>query len=232
MEMRDENVDDGVKDDGAAKPEKPPKPPKSPEELAAIALLDRLRSGDGDVKPVGLPLACVVKVVHSFDVPKANERYAMVTVEGGGGRTWRLCVFRGYLEPGMRALFVSEDAALPMDDARFDRFEVCKLRERVYRFGFGVKERRRIPSVRRGIYQINCGVLYPLDDFHELLNARVGDVCAEILHIDSAEALHQRVISPMARKQVFQPPRPPQPKPSRPAGLLDRLRRQRDRFFR
>ena len=216
-----------LEDDRGCEAEKPKKPEKSPEELAAIALLDRLRSGDGDVKPVGLPLACVVKIVDSFDVPKANERYAMVTVEGRGGRTWRMCVFRGYLEPGMRALFVSEGAALPMDDARFDRFEVCKLRERVYRFGFGVKERRRIPSVRRGIYHINCGVLYPLDDFHELLDAHVGDVCTEILHIDSAEDLHLRTLSPAARKQVFQPPRPPQP--SRPKGFLARLKRQRDR---
>ena len=209
---------------------------KSPEERAAIALLDRLRAGDGEAKPVGLPLACVVRVVDSFDVPKANERYAMVTVEGLGGRTWRLCVVRGYLEPGMRALFVSEDAALPTDDARFDRFEVCKLRARVFRFGFGVKERRHVPSVRRSVYNINSGVLYPLDDFHELLDARVGDVCAEALRIDSAEDLHRRTLAPAARaKAAFTPPaRPPAgPRPRKgapPKGLLARLRRVRGFF--
>ena len=51
-----------------------------------------------------------------------------------------------------------------------------------------------------------CGVLYPLDDFHELLKARVGDVCAAKLHIESAEELHRRATAPQPKKQaVFQP---------------------------
>ena len=180
-----------------------PKPEKTPEDLAAIALLDRLRTGDGDVKQVGLPLACIVKVIDYFEVPKANERYAMATVEGRDGRTWRMCVFRYYLEVGMRALFVSEDAALPMDDPRFNNPDVCKLRERVFRFGFGVKERRYVPSVKRNIYNPNCGVLYPLDAFRELKRARVGDVCAASLRIDSAKALHIRATMP--RRKTWTP---------------------------
>lgn len=210
--------------------ERPAKPEKTPEELAEIAFLDRLRAGDGDEKPKGLPLACVVRVVDSLDVPKANERYAMVTVEGRGGRTWHMCVFRGYLEPGMCALFVSEDAALPVDDARFGaRFEVCKLRPRVFRFGFGVKERRNIPSVRRSIYNINCGVLYPLDDFHELLGWRIGDDCAAALRIDSAEDLHRLMLTPAARRQlVVAQARTP---PKRREGFLDKVRRTGGRLF-
>lgn len=181
-----------------------PKPEKTPEDLAAIALLDRLRTGDGDVKQVGLPLACIVKVIDYFEVPKANERYAMATVEGCDGRTWRMCIFRYYLETGMRALFVSEDAALPMDDPRFSNPDVCKLKERVFKFGFGVKERRYVPSVKRSVYNPNCGVLYPLDDFRELKNARVGDVCAAALRIDSAKDLHLRATMPSRRR--WQPP--------------------------
>ncbi len=179
-----------------------PKPEKTPEDLAAIALLDRLRTGDGDVKQVGLPLACIVKVIDYFEVPKANERYAMATVEGRDGRTWRMCIFRYYLETGMLALFVSEDAALPMDDPRFDNPDVCKLKERVFKFGFGVKERRYVPSVKRSVYNPNCGVLYPLDDFQELKGARVGDDCADSLRIDSANDLHIRATMPRRKTWV------------------------------
>ena len=182
------------------------KHPKTPEELAAIAYLDRLRSCAGETMPVGLPLACVVKVVGYEEVPKASEQYAMATVEGRDGRTWRLCIRRYYLEDGMRALFVSSDALLPAEDERFDNLDVCKLHDRVFRFGFGVKERRKVPFVKRNVYRNNCGVLYPLDDFRELSKARVGDVCAAKLRIDSAEELQRRAAAPQPKKKaVFQP---------------------------
>ena len=181
------------------------KQPKTPEELAEIAYLDKLRSCEGETMPVGLPLACVVKVVAYEEVPKANEQYAMATVEGRDGRTWRLCIRRYYLEDGMRALFVSSDALLPTEDERFDNLDVCKLHDRVFRFGFGVKERRKVPFVKRNVYHNNCGVLYPLDDFHELLKARVGDVCAARLRIESAEEMHRRATAPQPKKAVFQP---------------------------
>ena len=182
------------------------KPEKTPEELAEIAYLDKLRSCEGEAMPVGLPLACVVKVVAYEEVPKANEQYALVTVEGRDGRTWRLCIRRYYLEEGMRALFVSHDALLPENDERFDNLDVCKLHERVFRFGFGVKERHKVPFVKRNVYRNNCGVLYPLDDFHELLNAKVGDVCAAALHIESAAETHRRAAAPQPKKKtVFQP---------------------------
>ena len=183
------------------------KPEKTPEELAEIAYLDRLRACEGEEMPVGLPLACVVKVVGYEEVPKASEQYAMATVEGRDGRTWRVCIRRYYLEEGMRALFVSDDALLPTGDERFDNLDVCKLHERVFRFGFGVKERRKVPFVKRNIYRNNSGVLYPLDDFHELLKARAGDVCAASLHIESAEELRRRASAtpPPKKKAVFQP---------------------------
>ena len=202
------------------------KPPKTAEDLAAIALLDKLRSGEGETKPEGLPLACVVKVVGYEEIPKANEQYAMATVEGRDGRTWRMCVRRYYLEAGMRALFVSEDAALPTDDERFANCEVCKLHERVYRFGFGVKERRAVPFVKRNVYCHNCGVLYPLDAFGELQKAGVGDVCAASLHIESATELHRRATAPQPKKKaVFQP----KPKPKKD-DFLAKLRLHRKRY--
>ena len=182
------------------------KPPKTPEELAAIAYLDKLRTCEGEEMPVGLPLACIVKVVAYEEVPKANECYAMATVEGWDGLTWRVCIRRYYLEEGMRALFVSYDALLPEGDERFDNLDVCKLHDRVFRFGFGVKERRKVPFVKRNVYHNNCGVLYPLDDFHELLKAKVGDDCSFPLHIKSAEDLRRKAAAPQPRKKaVFQP---------------------------
>ena len=179
---------------------------KSLEELAEIAYLDKLRTCKDEAMPTGLPLACIVKVVGYEEVPKASEQYAMATVEGRDGRMWRLCIRRYYLEEGMRALFVSYDALLPEDDKRFDNLDVCKLHERVFRFGFGVKERRNVPFVKRNVYRNNCGVLYPLDDFHELLKARVGDVCAATLHIESGEELQRRAAVPQPKKKaVFRP---------------------------
>ena len=179
--------------------------PKTLEELAAITYLDKLRTCEGEAMPAGLPLACVVKVVAYEEIPKASEQYAMATVEGRDGRTWRLCIRRYYLEEGMLALFVSYDALLPEGDERFDNLDVCKLHERVFRFGFGVKERRKIPFVKRNIYRNNCGVLYPLDDFHELLKAKVGDDCAIALHIESAEDLRRKAAVPQPKKKaVFQ----------------------------
>ena len=103
-------------------------------------------------------------------------------------------------------MFVSDDALLPEDDERFDNLDVCKLHERVFRFGFGVKERRKVPFVKRNVYHNNCGVLYPLDDFHELLKAKVGDDCSFPLHIESAEDLRRKAAAPQPKKKaVFQP---------------------------
>ena len=193
--------------------QKPEKPPKTAEELAAIAYLDRLRSCEGEEMPAYLPLACIVKIVGYEEVPKASERYAMATVEGPGGRRWRVCIQRYCLAEGMLALFLSEDAALPLDDARFADLSVCKLHERVFRFGFGVKERRRLPFVKRNVYRYNCGVLYPLTDFPELRKAAVGDLCAASLRIVSKADLQRRAATPPKPKAVYRP----KPAASKPA---------------
>ena len=221
------NLDANSEGQGLAAQTEPPYPrvekqPKTPEELeyapgrrpaakraatrAEIAYLDKLRTCVGEAMPVDLPLACIVKVIGYEEVPKANECYAMATVEGWNEETWRVCIRRYYLEEGMRALFVSYDALLPEGDERFDNLDVCKLHDRVFRFGFGVKERRKVPFVKRNVYHNNCGVLYPLDDFHELSKAKVGDDCSFPLHIESAEDLRRKAAAPQPKKKaVFQP---------------------------
>ena len=206
--------------------EKGEKSEKTPEELAEIAYLDKLRTCEGEAMPTGLPLACVVKVIAYEEVPKASEQYAMATVEGRDGRTWRLCIRRYYLEEGMRALFVSHDALLPENDKRFDSLDVCKLHERVFRFGFGVKARFKVPFVKRNVYRNNCGILYPLDDFHELLKAQVGDVCAAALKIESAEELQRRAAQRPKKSAVLQPKPKTQPKDD----FLAKLRLHRKRY--
>ena len=223
------NLYANTEEQGMAAQTEPPfsrakKLPKTLEEVAAIAYLDKLRTCEGEAMPVGLPLACVVKVVAYEEIPKASEQYAMATVEGRDGRTWRICIRRYYLEEGMLALFVSYDTLLPEEDERFDNLDVCKLHERVFGFGFGVKERRKIPFVKRNIYRNNCGVLYPLDDFRELSKARVGDVCAAKLRIESAEELQRRAAAPQPKKKaVFQP------KPVKD-DFLAKLRLRRKRY--
>ena len=69
-----------------------------------------------------------------------------------------------------------------------------------------MKVRCKVPFVKRNVYRNNCGVLYPLDDFHELLRAKVGDVSAAALKIESAEELQRRAAAPQPKKKsVFQP---------------------------
>jgi len=185
--------------------EKREKPEKTPEDLAAIAYLDRLRSGEGETMPMNLPLACVVKVVAYEEVPKANDRYALATLLGPAGRTWKMCINRYYMEEGMRALFVSGDAAMPNTD-RFRNRDVAKVKLRVFRFGFGVKEARLLPIVSRNIYYYNCGLLYPLDEFPELKGVRTGTVCATKLGIEKVYDLRRLVAMPKTKKgSVFVP---------------------------
>ena len=188
--------------------ERPPKQPKTEEDLAAIAVLDRLRTGDGDPAPVGMPLACIVKVTECEDVPKAHDAYSMVRVVGPDGRTWRLCVYRKSVKVGKNALFISSDAALPMDD-RFRNPAVCSVKEKVYRFGSGLNVRSLLPHVKRNIYLHNCGVLYPVSDFAELKGKRAGTIVAALLKIDSQAEMKELLMMP--RKQFFQPMMAPRP---------------------
>ena len=206
--MREE-VSDGVltaADAAASSPERPkwPKrPPKTEADLAAIAVLDELREAKGERLPADIPLACIVKVTEYVEVPKANEIYAMVRVSGPGGKSWRLCVRRNSVKVGRNALFVSDNAALPAED-RFRNLDVCKVKEKVYKYGFGVKARRLLPHIQRHIYRLNCGTLYPTDAFPELKGKRAGMVVAALLHVDDAEEMKFRQSLPQGRKGVPQ----------------------------
>ena len=193
--------DDGSAED-AADALREPRPEKTPEELAEIALLDALRRGDGDPPPERVPLACIVKVLECTEVPKANEAYAMVRVSGPNDATWRLCVYRGTVHVGRNALFVSANAALPMDD-RFRNPDVCTVKQKNYRIGYD-KVPRLLPHVKRHIYLHNCGVLYPVGDFKELRGKRAGMLVATLLNIDDAEELKNRQNEPKGKR--FQPP--------------------------
>ena len=66
----------------------------------------------------------------------------------------------------------------------------------------------KVPFVKRNVYRNNCGVLYPLDDFPELTKARVGDVCAAKLHIESAEEQHWRATVSQSKKTAVFKPKP------------------------
>ena len=170
----------------------PPKPVRTEQDWANIAYLEKLRECVDEEKPEGLPLACIVKVIESSDVPMAHDRYALVTVYGPDDRVWRMCMFRGLASVGDDMLFVSDDAALPIDERWVDPM-VCPLKERVYKFGFGVNVRRKLPIVRRNIYANNNGVLFPPDDFaKELRGARLGEDCSARLNIESATELKLR----------------------------------------
>ena len=186
------------------KPKWPKKPPKTAEDLAAIAYLDALRAGGGDHPLERVPLACIVKVTEYENVPKANEAYAMVRVVGPDDRTWRLCVHRGTVKVGKNALFISESAALPVED-RFRNPAVCTVKEKVYKYGFGVKVRRLLPHVQRHIYPLNCGVLYPTAGFAELKGKRAGLHVSALLHIDLADELKLRQQDPHAWALYYKP---------------------------
>ena len=195
-----------VEEDGKKKYKRVPLE-QTPEEVAAdeaaIAFLDELRECPGEAYPDGLPLACIVKVLVYQDIPKANEAYALVRVEGADKRTWRMCVNRKTVKVGKNALFVSAHAALPVDP-RFRNLAVCKVKEKKYKFGFGVTITRLLPHVKRHIYHNNPGVLYPTADFAELKGKRLGTIVASLLRIDDHDELIMLLQQPRY-KDVFQP---------------------------
>jgi len=206
------------------------KPEKTPEDIAAIAYLDKLRRGEGETMPAALPLACVVRVVAYKEIPKANEKYALVTVRGSLGITWKMCVNRNYLKKGMNALFVSKGAAMP-EEERFRNPEAAKVKVRVFRFVPGVKERRLLPIVSRSIYLFNCGLLYPLDDFPELKKVREGTICAAKLRIDSLKELHERVAAPKPKPKK-KAASAPKAEPDVAEGFIAKVRRHYIRVYR
>jgi hypothetical protein len=196
-----------VEEDGKKKYKRVPleqTPEEAAADEAAIAFLDELRECPGEAYPDGLPLACIVKVLDYQDIPKANEAYALVRVEGADKRTWRMCVNRKTVKVGKNALFVSAHAALPVDP-RFRNLAICKVKEKKYKFGFGVTITRLLPHVKRHIYPLNCGVLFPTSDFVELKGKRAGLYVSALLHIDRAEELKLRQQDPHAWALHYQP---------------------------
>ena len=212
------------------KPEWPKRPEKTWEDLRAIAYLDKLRCGEGETVPTALPLACIVRVVAYKEIPKANERYALVTVRGSLGISWKMCVNRDYLKKGMNALFVAKGATMP-EEERFRNPEAAKVKLRVFRFGPGIKERRFLPIVNRTIYHFNNGLLYPLDDFPELKRMREGTICAAELRIDSLKERHARVAAPKP-KQKKKTASAPKAESDAAEGFFAKLRRRHIRVWR
>ena len=195
-----------VEEDGKKKYKRVPVE-QTPEEAAAddaaIAFLDELRSCAGEEYPNGLPLACIVKVLEYQEIPKAKEAYALIRVEGTGKRTWRMCILRGTAKVGKNYLFIAERAALPMDE-RFRNPDACTVKQKKYKFGFGVTISRLLPHVKRHIYHNNPGVLYPKASFAELKGKRVGTVVSSLLRVDDHEELIMLLQQPRYR-DVFQP---------------------------
>ena len=182
-----------VVDDGAMKKfVPPPKPVRTVQDWANIAYLEKLRECLDEEKPEGLPMACIVKVIDYSEVPMAGEKYALATVYGPDDRVWRLCVFRGTVQVGDDMLFVNDEAALPLDE-RWKEPQICSFKQRVYKFGFGVKVRRMLPIIRRNIYANNNGALFPLEGFErELRGARIGEDCSGRLNIECSTELKLR----------------------------------------
>ena len=182
----------------------PVKAERTPEDDAAIAYLDRLRACADEEPPV-VPRACVVKVTAVENVPKANERYAMATVKAADAKTWRVCLVRGTVKKGDDALFVTPEVALP-DDPRFR--EAFHVKERVFRYGFGVSERVLLPHVSRSIYRNNSGLLCPIARFKEL-RPKMGEIAVmRILKLQHLADLRARAQGPSRPKErhVFRVP--------------------------
>ena len=168
------------------KPIWPKRPEMTPERLAAIKYLDELRSGsDEDVPDV--PLCAIVYVKDYREIPLANEMYAIVTVTTGEkGQSWKVAVYRGTAKPRTKMLFVSADAALPIEPRFQNEVIVTRLR----------------PHVKRHIYRLNPGLLYPLADFPELKGMKAGTDATAALNIRSEETL-KMLVTVFARRKFL-----------------------------
>ena len=133
-------------------------------------------------------LASVVEIA-SCDPIENTDRLSVAMIVGKG---WRVVTGRGEYKPGEKAVYFEIDAALPVDDARYEFLRERCLRKFVSKSGKVLKEVIRIKTVRlRGV--ISQGLLMPLAKYPELANASVGDDVTESLgveHYDEiAEAL-------------------------------------------
>ena len=174
------------------KPIWPKRPEMTPERLEAIKRLDELRSGKDEDMPQ-VPLATIVYVKDYTEIPLAHDMYALVTVMGADKKEWKLAVYRGAAKPRTKMLFISADAALPLDP-RYRNENVSTFKEKKYRFGVAVVT-RLLPHVKRHIYRLNSGLLYPLKDFPEVKGEKRGTDLSAILNIRSQKTLRALMIA-------------------------------------
>ena len=189
--------------DENGKPIWPKRPEMTPERLEAVRVLDELRSGsDADLPKV--PLACIVYVKDYMEIPLANEQYALVTVTTGEkGGSWKLAVYRDSVKPRTKSLFISADAALPVEP-RFRNEAITTYKEKKYRLGAdGMTVTRLRPHVKRHIYRLNSGLLYPLKDFPELRGLKAGTDATAALNIRSEETL-KTLVAVFARRKFLE----------------------------
>ena len=125
-------------------------------------------------------------------------------------------------------LFISPNAALPDEDRYRENF---KVKERVYKYGFGAKEHVEIPIVPRGIYHNNPGLLAPLDDSPELKRAKTGDLVAEKLRIQDVRELSARAANKPAKPKSFTPKTFKPKKCPNALSFFDKVRKHRIEFF-
>ena len=191
-----------MKFDSEGRPVWPKRPERTPERLEAVRFLDELRSGTDDEMP-RVPLACVVYVKSCVDIPLANERYSLATVTTGEkGGSWKVAVYRGTVKPRTKALFFSADAALPVAP-RFNNPSVATFKTSKYRLGSdGVTVIRLRPHVKRHIYRLNCGLLYPLADFPELKGSKAGADATAALNVRSTSTL-KTLVAAFARRKLL-----------------------------
>lgn len=189
--------------DENGKPIWPKRPEMTPERREAVKFLDELRNGAEEDRPQ-VPLSCIVYVKDYMEIPLANEQYALVTVTTGEkGGSWKLAVYRGTVKPRTKALFISADAALPVEP-RFRNAAIATYKEKKYRLGTdGMTVTRLRPHVKRHIYRLNSGLLYPLKDFPELKGLKAGTDATAALNIRSEETL-KTLVAVFARRKFLE----------------------------
>lgn len=187
--------------DENGKPIWPKRPEMTPERLAAVKYLDELRSASPENAPE-VPLSAIVYVQDYEEIPLANEMYALVTVTmGEKGQSWKVAVYRDTVKPGTKALFVSADAALPIEP-RFQNEDIATYKQKKFKLGDGVIVTRLRPHVKRHIYRQNTGLLYPLSDFPELNDLPAGTDATAMLNIRSEETL-KMLVTVFARRKFL-----------------------------
>ena len=80
--------------------------------------------------------------------------------------------------------------------------DVATYKEKKFRLGDGVIVTRLRPHVKRHIYRLNSGLLYPLKDFPELKGFKVGTDATAALNIRSESTL-KTLVEVFARRKFL-----------------------------